>query len=137
MGIRILVFHEDGEIRRIPLKNWDKLWNGHSSMSTFAGQRIRFATVCLELQNRKPHKILRVYYLRIGFDSAGHLDKNELTESMQIAGAMLEPVLGLGEPKDILDELRPSLAKLKNKTKYQWKPTAEEAEKLRAIVMAG
>ena len=136
MGIRILVFHEDGEIRRIPTKNWDKLWNGQSSMPEFAGRRVRFATVCLELQNRKPHRILRVYYSRIGFDSAGHLDKNELTEHMQIAGAMFEPAF-LAKPKDILDELRPSLAKLKNETKYQWKPTAEEAEKLRAIVMAG
>ncbi len=137
MGIRILAFHEDGEIRRIPIKNWDKLWNRESAMPEFAGQRVRFATVCLEVQNRKPHKILRVYYLRIGFDSAGHLDKNELTESMQIAGAMSEPVLSFDEPRDILDELRPSLAKLKNDIKYRWKPTAEEAEKLQGIVMAG
>ena len=141
MGTRILVFREDGEIRRIPIKIWDSLWNEKSSMPEFAGQRVRFASVYFELQNRKPHKILRIDYSRIGFDSAGHLDKSELTESMHIAGAMFEPVLdqafGLGEPKDILDELRPSLAKLKNETKYRWKPTAREAEKLRAIVMAG
>jgi hypothetical protein len=55
---------------------------------------------------------------------------------MQIAGAMFEPAF-LAKPKDILDELKPSLAKLKNEMKYRWKPTAEEAEKLRAIVMAG
>jgi hypothetical protein len=54
---------------------------------------------------------------------------------MQIAGDMSEPSW-LARPKDILDELRPSLAKLRYE-KYQWKPTAEETEKLRGIVMAG
>jgi hypothetical protein len=134
MVIRTLVFREDGEIRRIPKKISVALWDGQSSLPEFAGQRVRWATVVLELQDRKPHRILRVDYLRIGFDSNGHLDRSELTERMRIAGAMFEPI---DEPKDILDELRPSLAKLRNETKYRWKPTAEETEKLRVIVMAG
>jgi hypothetical protein len=74
-GHRCFLFEADGTLRRMPIRVLDGLVHGYDRMPQFAGQRLRCAVVVLELDGKKPTRILWVDALWYQFDETGRADR--------------------------------------------------------------
>jgi hypothetical protein len=76
LGTRIFIVNEDDSLERLSLKRYNRLIKGHldERLLQFAGKRIRYALIVLEMKNRKPAEILMAEYSFLTFDSEGRLD---------------------------------------------------------------
>jgi len=75
LGTRIFIVKEDDSLQRLSLKRYNRLIKGHpdEGLMQFAGKRIRYALIVLEMINRKPVEILTTEYSFLAFDSRGRL----------------------------------------------------------------
>lgn len=137
MGVRAFVFEDHGTIRKVSSKVISDMLMGksHVAFPEYAGKRIRFAVIFVDMVDRKPKRITRTEFLRVGFDSKGKVDDREATDKMRLAGTVLSGAFSSpSEPADILMSLQPDLAKLKYKDTYRWNPSPFEMNKLKELV---
>jgi hypothetical protein len=89
--------------------------------------------VALELEQRRPVRILRILYLILSFDPEGRIDAAELEKGRRLGVDMMPPVLTDGGPNQVI-EARHLFAKKRFDNEYRWNPTPEiEASILEAI----
>jgi len=71
IGIRVLLVDDDDSIKRFPLTRYERLLrrNPNERLPQYAGKRVRFAEVAVELEERKPVQIIRAVYGILPFDS--------------------------------------------------------------------
>lgn len=133
-GHRRFIFESDGTIRRVAISKFYDFFNGRPpvALKEYAGQTIRSADVMVGTLNRRPARLLRVDYSLYKVDEDGFLDPQFRTELMQTAMESANPFAEKSD--DILDRLRPGLAKLKLGEKFRWRPTPKEEAALKAIV---
>jgi len=127
VGFRVYGFGDDGQVRRIPVATFTRLYEGarESPIAEYAGRRIKIAMACLETHHRKPLRMVRLDCFVLGFDEIGYVDQREKEEALDLGLKAVEPMT---KPKDILEELRPSLARLKRDDKFRWTPTDAQRE---------
>jgi hypothetical protein len=126
---------EDGNIRRIAGRTFDRLCDGRADkqIREFAGKRIRFAMPFMEARGGKPVHIFRTDYFIVGFDGKGYVDQQERQEMMQLVGALWDPFSAKSE--DIVERLQPELAKLKHTDRFRWTPTPEEKTRIEDLAL--
>ena len=90
----------------------------------FAGKRIRYALIVLEMMNRKPAEILMTEYSFLTFDSKGGLDASEREKAARLAMDTLEPITQEQRPGKVID-VKHKFAKKRFDDRYLWKPTPE------------
>ena len=90
----------------------------------YAGKRIRYALIVLEMINRKPAEILMTEYSFLAFDSKGRLDAGEREKAARLAMDTLEPILPGEKPERIIDA-KHKFAKKRFDDRYIWKPSPE------------
>jgi hypothetical protein len=73
LEIRVFIVKEDDSIERLSLKRYNRLIKGNpdEQLLQFAGKRIRYALMVLEMMDRKPVEILMTEYSFLAFDSEG------------------------------------------------------------------
>jgi len=135
IGHRVYALEDNGNIRRIGGRHFTQLYDGRTDkpIPEYAGKRIRIAMVFVETRARKPIGICRVDYSLIGFDSQGFVDQKERWEAKKLVGDLWDPLIG--GPADILDELRPGIAKLKYADRFRWTPTPEEKTRIEDLAL--
>jgi hypothetical protein len=126
LGTRIFIVKEDDSIERLSLKQYNRLIKGHPDgrLLQFAGKRIRYALMVLEMINRKPIEILMAEYSFLAFDSQGRLDVSEREKSIRLAMDMLEPIASEQKSRKVID-VKHKFAKRRFDDRYLWKPSPE------------
>jgi len=128
MGITVWIFlvNDDGSIQRFPLARFERLIerDPKERLPKYAGKRVRYVEVALELEQRKPVSILRILYLILPFDSEGRVDAAEQEKERRLGVEMMPPILTDRGSKQVV-EAGHLFAKKRFDNEYRWKPTQE------------
>ena len=126
LGTRIFIVKEDDSLQRLSLKRYNRLIKGHpdEGLMQFAGKRIRYALIVLEMINRKPVEIIMAEYSFLAFDSKGRLDAGEREKAARLVMDTLEPIAPEQKPGKIID-VKHRFAKKRFDDRYLWKPAPE------------
>ena len=134
MGTTIWIFfvNDDDSIQRFPLSRFGQLVerNPKECLLKYAGKRVRYVEVALELEQRKPVGILRILYLILPFDSEGRVDAAEQEKERRLGVEMMSPILVDRDFKQVV-EARHRFAKRRFDNEYRWKPT----QKMESAIM--
>jgi hypothetical protein len=126
LGTRIFIVKEDDSIQRLTLKRYNRLIKGHPNegLLQFAGKRIRYALIVLEMINRKPVEIIMAEYSFLDFDSKGRLDASEREKAARLAMNSLEPIV-LEQKSGNVINVKHRFSKKRFDDRYIWKPSPE------------
>ena len=127
MGIAIWIFfvNDDDSIQRFPLARFERLIerDPKERLPQYAGKRVRYVEVALELEQRKPVGILRILYLVLPFDSEGRVDAAEQEKERRLGIEMMPSILDR-DSKQVV-EAQHLFAKKRFDNEYRWEPTQE------------
>jgi hypothetical protein len=75
-GLRVFLVNDDGSLKRFPLARFERLFQHHAEerLPQYAGKRVRYAFVVVNLVNREPVEIIGIQYPILTFDSKGRID---------------------------------------------------------------
>ena len=78
-GFRIFIVNDDDSLRRLSLAKFERLRrrDPEERLPEYAGKRVRYALVVMEVENRKPVGINLIQYGYLPFDSEGRFDHGE------------------------------------------------------------
>ncbi len=133
-GIRIFLANDDGSLKRFPLARFERLFQHkpEECLPQYAGKRVRYVLVIVDLVNREPVEIIGIQYPILTFDSKGKIDAAELEKEMRL-GVNMVPI---GTTEDISRKVVNAEHRFLQKrynNRYNWEPTPEIEE---AIVKA-
>ena len=135
ISIRIFVVDDDNSIKRIPLTRYERLfrYDPEERFPEYAGKRMRYAEVAVEMVQRKPIEILRMLYFIMSFDSEGRIDASEHRKETRLAMELLPPFSVDQQPSQVIDAQH-RFAKKRYDNEYRWTPSTEiEAAIIKAI----
>ena len=126
IGFRILLFTDDGALERISFSRYNRLHRNdpEESFPHYAGKRLRYALVVLDLVRRKPVGILHIQYAFLQFDSKGRLDIKEREREARMAVELFPSLHGKEHPSQLIDA-RHRFARKRYANDYHWKPSRE------------
>jgi transposase len=126
LSIRIFIVEEDNTIKRLPLARYERLLNRDPDerLSRYAGQRVRYALIVVNLVNRKPIEVVKDEYAYLNFDEKGRIIEPELKNEEISAFDMLDFSFLEQQDKRVIDA-RHKFAKKRYFDKYRWEPTDE------------
>jgi len=126
LGTRIFIVNDSDILKRMPFKRYHRLFrrDPEERFEEYAGKRIRYVLVVLELKSRKPVEILRIQYSYLSFDPEGRLREDEREKAARLSMDMIEPIQSEQEPNHVIDA-RYKFAKKRFDSKYRWEPSPE------------
>ena len=126
LSIRIFVIEEDDTIKRLPLARYERLVkrDPNESLPKYAGQRVRYALIVVDLINRKPIEVVRDEYAYIEFDEEGRFKEPEHEKRESSALDMLDFFSIEQRDRRVIDA-RHKFARKRYFDKNRWKPTDE------------
>ena len=99
----------------------------------FAGKRIRYTLIVLEMINRKPVEILMTEHSFLTFDQKGRLDASEREKATRLVMDTLEPMAPEQKSGKVID-VKHRFAKKRFDDRYLWKPTPEIEAAIQRII---
>ena len=135
LGTRIFIVNDDDTLKRMPIMRYHRLFkrDPEERFLEYAGNRIRYVLVVLELKNRKPVEILRIQYSYFAFDQKGRLREDERERATRLSMEMIKPSLSEQESNHIINAGY-KFAKKRFDREFRWEPSAElEAAIFQAI----
>ena len=137
MGIsaRVFIINEDDTVHKLSHAAFERLirQDPNESLPQYAGQKVRYALIAVEMKNRKPVDILHTEESFFNFDLNGRLDFSDRDEIIEIVYDSLPPI-GKKEPKEKVVDARHHFARRKYKRRFTWKPTPQIAETIVAMI---
>ena len=135
IGIRIFVVNDDDSIKRLALARYDRLLerDPKERFSQYAGKRVRYALVVVDLVDREPAESLRIQCSYLSFDSEGRIDPAEGEREARLLLDILpsEPIISY--PWAVVEPKR-SLSKKCHDDEHKWMATPDiEAAIVKAI----
>ena len=126
LGIRIFIVEEDDTIKRLPLTRYERLFKRDPDewLLEYAGKRVRYALIVVDLVNRKPIEVVRDEFGFLEFDDEGRLKVSEHEKQESLAFDILAPLLS-DQTNDRIIDARHKFAKKRYFDKYSWTPTDE------------
>ena len=130
-GTRIFLINDDDSLRRLSVARYERLLRGdpQESLSQYAGKRIRYALVVLEVENRKPVDIILVQHAYLPFDAEGRIDAREMEKAASLAVDSVPPLRSDKNDKSIIDA-RHTFAQRRYDAQYTWTPNTEITMKI-------
>ena len=126
IGFRIFFVHDDGSIHRFPLARFERIMNQdpNECLPEYAGKRVRYALVTVDLENRKPVEITGMGYNILALDSEGRLDVAEFQQEMRlwIDSMPTEPNKKIS--RKVIDAEALFIDR-RYRNRYHWKPNPE------------
>lgn len=125
LAVRVFLVEDDGYLRRLPLARYERLLRGEAEafLPQYAGKRVRYALVVVELVDRKPIEIRHLEYSWLSFDSEGRLDRSEQRKEARLAIEVIPPVSG-EESLQVIDA-RHRFARKSYDDRYKWQPSPD------------
>ena len=126
LSIRVFIVEDDDTIKRLPLARYGRLLNRDPDerLSRYAGQRVRYALIVVNLVNRRPIEVVKDEYAYLNFDEKGRLKEPELKNEESSAFDMLDFSFLEQKDKRVIDA-RHKFARKRYFDKYRWDPTDE------------
>jgi len=126
VGLRIFLVDDDDSIQRLPITRFERLLrrDHQERVPQYAGKRVRYAEVAVELANRKPVAILRIEYFVLSFDSQGRIDLAEKRKGSRLAMEAHPRFPSERAFPQVIDAGH-RFAKKRYERVYKWKPTPE------------
>jgi transposase len=126
LSIRIFIVEDDDTIKRLPLACYERLRkrDPNERLSKYAGKRVRYALIVVDLVNRKPIEIVKDQFAFLDFDGEGQLKLSEPGKKESLAFDMLPPLLS-DQTNDRIIDARHKFAKKSYFDKFSWMPTDE------------
>ena len=125
-SIRVFIVADDDTIKRLPLARYERLLKRDSDerLSKYAGKRVRYALIVVDLVNRRPIEILRDEFGFLDFDDGGRLKVVEHGKQESLAFDMLAPLFPDQTNSRVIDAQH-KFAKKRYFNEYSWSPTDE------------
>ena len=139
IGIRVLLVDDDDSIKQLPLTLYERLVRRDPTeqLLQYAGKKVRFSEVAVELEERKPVRIIRAVYGILPFDSEGRIDAAEYEKEMRLSVEMMPPVLADQSSPKIVNA-KHKFAKKRFNDQFRWEPTYQiEKAIMEAIFVKG
>jgi hypothetical protein len=124
LSIRVFIVEDDDTIKRLPLARFERLHKRDPAerLLEYAGKRVRYALVVVDLFNRRPIEILKDEFGFLDFDDGGRLKKAEHEKQESLAFDMLAPLFADQTNSRVIDA-RHKFAKKRYFDKYSWTPS--------------
>jgi hypothetical protein len=127
LSIRVFIVENDDTIKRLPLARYERLLrrDPDERLSRYAGQRVRYALIVVNLVNRKPIAVVKDEYAYLDFDKEGRF-KEPVYEEVESSPLDMLDILSFEQKKDrrVIDA-RHKFARKRYFDKHWWKPTDE------------
>jgi transposase len=126
LSIRIFIVEDDDTINRLPLARYERLLrrDPDEQLSRYAGKRVRYALIVVDLVNRKPIEVVRDEYAYLDFDREGRLKEPEFENEEISAFDMLDFSSSEQQDRRVIDA-RHKFARKRYFDKHRWDPTDE------------
>ncbi len=130
-SVRVFVVLDDDAIERFPKSQYERLSDRSQDIRVerFAGKRVRFAIVFVELAQRQPVSVQHMSFDLIQFDAEGRLDR----EAHDRALALAISLLNREQEREGLIDASARFARRELDNNHRWTPSDEV---LRALVDA-
>jgi hypothetical protein len=124
LSIRVFIVEDDDSIKRLPLAQYERLLkrDPNESLPKYAGRRIRYTLIVVDLVNRKPIEVLRDEYAYLDFDEKGQFKESEHGKGESSALDMLDFFSLEQKDKRVIDA-RHIFARKRYFDKNRWEPT--------------
>ncbi len=124
LGYRFFIIEKDHSLRRVPFVRYNRLLKREpeETFAKYAGKRIRYALVVLELSNRKPVKIVESQYAVLTLDENGRIDAEEFDQELRLGIQMVTPLDSNRNHSNVIDA-KHRFAMKRFQNRYLWKPT--------------
>ncbi len=99
LGSRIFIVNDDRSIEKLSLARFERLFRQipDERLSKYAGKRVKYAHVILELKNRKPVEVGMIQYSYLPFNSEGRIDQSSMKKDAvyleALEGGTVGPVM--------------------------------------------
>ena len=126
LNIRVFIVEDDNTIKRLPMIRFERLLNRdpNEKLSKYAGKRVRYALIVVDLVNRRPIEIVKDEFAYLNFDDEGRLELSEHEQAESLAFDMLNFFSLKQKDKRVIDA-RHKFAKKRYFDKYRWEPSDE------------
>ena len=126
LSIRVFIVEDDDTIKRLPLARYERLLrhDPDERLSRYAGKRVRYALIVVDLVNRKPIEVVRDEYVYFDFDQEGRFKEPALDKEENSAFDMLDFSSLEQQDKRVIDA-RHKFARKRYFDKHRWQPTDE------------
>ena len=127
LSIRVFIVEDDDTIKRLPLARYERLLNRDPDerLSRYAGQRVRYALIVVNLVNRKPIEVVKDEYAYLDFDKEGRF-KEPVYEEVESSPLDMLDILSFEQKKDRrVIHARHRFARKRYFDKNRWEPTDE------------
>ncbi len=126
LSIRVFIVEDDDTIKRLPLARYERLLkrDPDERLSKYAGKRVRYALIVVDLVNRRPIEIVRDEFGFLEIDDKGRLKVSEHDKQKSLAFDMLAPLFSDQTNRRVIDA-RHKFAKKRYFDKFSWTPTDE------------
>jgi hypothetical protein len=126
LSIRIFIVEDDDTIKRLPLASYERLHKRdlYEQLSKYAGKRVRYALIVLDLVNRKPIEIVRDQFGFLDFHDKERLKISEHEQKDSLAFDILAPLLSDQTNSRVIGA-RHKFAKKSYLDKFSWTPMDE------------
>jgi len=139
IGLRIFIVNDDGTLKRLALARYERLLDGDTNerLAEYAGKRVRYALIAVDLVNRKPVGVLHTEYGVLCFDSKGHIDATEQGKEWKLGVEMAPPLITEPNPGKVIN-VQHRFARKRYEDEYKWTPSpAIEEAIMKAIFGKG
>jgi hypothetical protein len=126
IGTRVFFINDDDTIEPFPLARFERLRRGdpEERLKQYAGKRVRYALVVLEIENRKPIEIIMVQHSYLPFDSEGRIDADEMEKAASLTVDIVPPLRSDQHHRGVIDA-KHKFAKRRYDEQYKWTPSPE------------
>ena len=126
LSIRIFIVEDDDTIKRLSLTCYERLHKRDSDerLLKYAGQRVRYALIVVDLVNRRPIEIVKDEFGFLEFDDEGRLKISGPGKEESLVFDMLPPLLS-DRTNDRIIDARHKFAKKSYFDKFSWTPRDE------------
>ncbi len=126
LSIRVFIVEDDDTIKRLPLARYERLLkrDPDERLLQYAGKRIRYALIVVDLVNRRPIEIVRDEFAYLDFDEEGQFKESEHGKEESSALDMLDFFSLEPHDKRVIDA-RHKFARKRYFDKNRWESTDE------------
>jgi hypothetical protein len=131
MSLRQFLLRGNGIVVSIPNAKFERVERGEEPLKEFAGKRVRWLTVTVELKDRKPCRVLRYHASYLWLDARGFVRQRRQDEYERLKMEVAFPSRGEeaaasnAKALAMLERLRPE---------WEWRPTEEVKEDVEALL---
>jgi hypothetical protein len=134
MSVWYFIRSRPGELRAISTRAADRfLSDAGGRIAPDADGLVRYAQVCVDMENRRAVALIRVDFLQSRANEDGSIDRDHLREVMNVVPAVMSGVLPSDSPTGVVDA-EAKFAKRRLDHLTRWTPTNDELAKLRRLV---